>query len=295
MRITQTMLSNNMLRNLNNSYERLGKYQEQLYTQKKITRPSDDPVIAVKGMQNRTSLIEVEQHERNLSNVYNWLENSEDSLEKAGDVIHRVSELVTQANNGSLTNDDRQKLETEIEQLKEQLISIANTQVSGKYIFSGSSTNEKPVNYDGANFTYNGNQDKIEIEVSKGVQLQVNQTADNLFVGALKDLHDLQSEINDPSLRDNDPDLSGFIEGFQNHLNTITAARSKIGAVTNRAELIESRLGSQKVIATKMISENEDIDVEEVIMNLKTQESIHRATLSVGSSIIQPTLVDFIR
>lgn len=289
------MLSNNMLRNLNNSYERLAKYQEQLYTQKKISRPSDDPVIAIKGMQNRTSLIEVEQHERNLSNVYSWLENSEDSLEKAGDVIHRVSELVTQANHGSLTNDDRQKINTEIEQLKEHMISIANSQVAGKYIFSGSSTNEKPIEYDGTNFTYNGNQDKIEIEVSKGVKLQVNQTADNLFVDALKDLHDLQSAINDPALGENDPDLSGFIKGFQNHLDTITAARSRIGAVTNRAELIESRLSSQKIIATKMISENEDIDVEEVIMNLKTQESIHRAALSVGSSIIQPTLVDFIR
>ncbi|MEH7384278.1 flagellar hook-associated protein FlgL [Bacillus sp. JJ1521] len=295
MRITQTMLSNNMLRNLNSSYGRLAKYQEQLYTQKKITRPSDDPVVAIKGMQNRTSLIEVEQHERNLGNVYSWLENSEDSLEKAGDVIHRVSELVTQANNGSLTNNDRQKINTEIEQLKEHMLSIANTQVAGKYIFGGSNTNEQPINYDGTNYTYNGNQDKIEIEVSKGVKLQVNQTADTLFAGALKDLHDFQIAINDPALGENDPDLSRFIEGFQSHLDTITAARSKIGAATNRAELIESRLSSQKIIATKMISDNEDIDVEEVIMNLKTQESIHRAALSVGSSIIQPTLVDFIR
>ncbi|NRL58363.1 flagellar hook-associated protein FlgL, partial [Salmonella enterica subsp. enterica serovar Typhi] len=50
MRVTQSMLSNNMLRNLSNSYDKLGKLQDQFYTQKKFTRPSDDPVAAMMGM-----------------------------------------------------------------------------------------------------------------------------------------------------------------------------------------------------------------------------------------------------
>ncbi|MCH1625072.1 flagellar hook-associated protein FlgL [Fredinandcohnia quinoae] len=297
MRMTQTMLSNNMLTNLNKSYGLLGKYQEQLYTQQKISRPSDDPVIAVKGIQNRRSLEEVEQYNRNLGTVYEWLENSEDSLDKTGDVIHRITDLVTRANNGSLTNEDREKISTELEEMKKHVLSIANTKVSGKYIFSGSDTKTETFSFDTATskYVYNGNTDNIDIEISEGMKISVNQIGDNLFGGLLNDIQDLQEAIKNPPAPGQDPDLSTFITKFQDNLDIVVSTRAKIGATTNRAELIETRLSSQKIIATKRMSENEDIDVEEVIMNLKTQESIHRAALSVGASIIQPTLVDFMR
>ena len=77
MRVTQSMLSNNMLTNLSSSYDRLGKLQDQMNTQKKITRPSDDPVVAMKGMTYRTNLMEVEQYKRNFNEAYNWVENTD--------------------------------------------------------------------------------------------------------------------------------------------------------------------------------------------------------------------------
>lgn len=63
----------------------------------------------------------------------------------------------------------------------------------------------------------------------------------------------------------------------------------------NRLDLVENRLSEQEVIAKRVMSDNEDADMEKVIMNLKTQESVHRAALAAGSRIIQPTLLDFLR
>ena len=79
MRITQSMLANNTLKQIARSYANLDKYQTQLSTGKKITRPSDDPVVAMKGIAYRSNLAEVEQFKRNFSEAYNWVENS-DSL-----------------------------------------------------------------------------------------------------------------------------------------------------------------------------------------------------------------------
>ena len=121
MRVTQSMLTNNMLRNLTSSYHKLGKYQEQLSSQKKISRPSDDPVVVFKGISYRTSVNDVSQYQRNMSEVNVWLENTEDALEKAGSSIHRLTDLVTQANTGTVTDDDRKKIEDEIEEIKKQL------------------------------------------------------------------------------------------------------------------------------------------------------------------------------
>ena len=89
MRVTQSMLSSNSLRNLSESYKKMGQYQDQLATGKKITKPSDDPVVAMKGMFYRSNLTEVEQYKRNLSELYLWMENSEAGIEHANNGLQR--------------------------------------------------------------------------------------------------------------------------------------------------------------------------------------------------------------
>ena len=89
--------------------------------------------------------------------------------------------------------------------------------------------------------------------------------------------------------------LDDSIAALNNQTTKIVDARANLGARMNRLELVENRLAEQEVIAKKTMSENEDIHFEEAITNLITQESLHRAALSAGSRIIQPTLVDFLR
>ena len=69
MRVTQSMLSTNMLRNLSTSYNKMGKLQEQITTGKKVNRPSDDPVVVMKGMGYRMQVDKVAQFQRNLGEV----------------------------------------------------------------------------------------------------------------------------------------------------------------------------------------------------------------------------------
>ena len=78
-------------------------------------------------------------------------------------------------------------------------------------------------------------------------------------------------------------------------MDKVLTTRADIGARQNRVEMMGNRLDSQEAAAKKQMSENEDIDYEKTITEMLTQESIHRAALSVGSRIIQPSLVDFLR
>lgn len=292
MRVTQSMLSNNTLRNLSSSYLKLGTYQDQLSSQKKINRPSDDPVVAFKGIGYRASLNEVEQYKRNLDEVNNWLENTEDALDKTNTAVQRVNELVVQANNQTLTDSDREQVEKEIEELKKQIISIANTKVAGKYMFNGSDIYSEPIQYDETSnpqITTNFKGDYVKVEVSAGVNLTVNTDGSKIFEQLLSDIEGLQAD-----LKSTNPELGGRLSQLQSHMDTINSARSSVGATMNRVELIGQRLDSTEIMATKMVSENEDVDLEEVILNLKTQESIHQAALSASARIMQPTLMDFL-
>lgn len=291
MRITQSMLTNNMLRNLSNNYERLGKYQEQLNTQKKIARPSDDPVVAIKGMRYRTDLTEVEQYQRNLSEAYTWMESSDDAMDKMTKALQKVRELTVQASTDTNGPEERKSIAIEMEQLKEHIKSIANTKVGNKYIFNGTNTTEPPVDANGISTTST----TVLLEVSKGVQIDVNVTPENLLKGSNQtDLFtDLDNLIND--LKSNSSNIDAHLSTLDSQITNVVATRADLGARYNRIELIDDRLGSQEIIANKILSDNEDADMEKVIIGLTTAEAVHRASLSAGSRIIQPTLLDFLR
>ncbi|BDG30655.1 flagellar hook-associated protein 3 [Parageobacillus thermoglucosidasius] len=295
MRVTQFMLANNMLRNLSNSYERLGKYQEQLVTGKKISRPSDDPVVAMKGIAYREDLARVKQYQRNIGEVHNWIDSADDALDKAGLALQRVQELVVQASTDTATPEDRKKIADEIEQIQKHIVDVANTKVGGKYIFNGADTkNPLFIGYPGEmGFAVNGNQSDVEIEVFDGIKLDVNIDGKTLFTGIIGMLDNLKTVLNDPNSTGNT--ISSHLSQVEAQQDALLSARSELGAKQNRVEMMENRLSTQEVIATKLMSNNEDIEYEKTITDLITQESVHRAALSVGARIIQPTLVDFLR
>ncbi|MFE8701663.1 flagellar hook-associated protein FlgL [Cytobacillus sp. FJAT-54145] len=371
MRVTQNMLTRNNLNYISNNYVRYGELQDQLMSGKKITRPSQDPVIAMKGMRYRSQVVEVEQFKRNLNEVYNWMDNTDGALGETTSIFLRLKELTVQAANDTYNSDQRQSIAKEIKELEEHLQALANTKVNDKYIFNGTDINSKPVDisniektvtdlgagnpeefivtYQGKQFKYdtestpgtflfkngneqieinatNGNvgydsnisdttpstsllqQDIIisaknaissnnqdfKVEVMKGVQMEVNIRPQNVFSAEMfKDISDLYKALENPDTKATD--MTKFLDKIEDQLDKITSERSELGARLNRVELIENRIGQQEVTAKKTMSENEDIDMEKVIIELTTQESIHRAALAAGAKIIQPTLMDFLR
>ena len=78
-------------------------------------------------------------------------------------------------------------------------------------------------------------------------------------------------------------------------MNNILRVRADIGARQNRIELTSNRLDSDYTNFTKLMSNNEDVDMAETIMNLQNEENVYKASLSGGARVIQPTLVDFLR
>lgn len=298
MRVTQSMLSNNMLRHISKSYESMAKTQEQLTTGKKISRPSDDPVVAMKGMTYRTNLTEVEQYKRNLSEAYNWMDNSDAALDKATSVMQRIRELTVQASNGTYEESQKGMIGKEIEQLKEHLVSIANTQVAGKYIFNGNDTTNKPVDLSKTP-SVSTNANPVNLELSQGIEVAVNINPKNVFThtagtpesGLFGDINELMKALDGTS----GEEISEFLDKLDSHIDHLVAERAELGARYNRIELIDARVSEQEVIANRILSDNEDADIERVITDLKMQESLHRAALGVGSRIMQPTLMDFLR
>ncbi|MED1740749.1 flagellar hook-associated protein FlgL [Bacillus swezeyi] len=303
MRVTQGMIAKNSLRYINSSYGKLDNLQSQISSGKKITKASDDPVVAMKSLKYNTQLSQVKQYQSNTSQAFTWLENTETNITEGIDVMAKVRELTVKAQNNTNGEEELEAIGVEIGQLKDQLIQIANAQVNGRYLFNGTNSDVVPIvkNADGS-YTYNfenyTNASDVNINVSPNASLKVNANPISAFGGqsasgqnVFEMLNSLETALNSGSL-DGMDDLLADIDQFTEQMS---AERSDIGARYNRLELINTRLSAQEETSTKVLSDNEDVELEKVITDFITQQSVHRAALSVNAKIVQPTLIDFLR
>ncbi|MBS4200396.1 flagellar hook-associated protein FlgL [Bacillus sp. FJAT-49732] len=294
MRVTNGMIAKNVMTNINQSYSRLDKLFTQAQTQKKISRPSDDPVVAMKGMYYRMNVLEVEQFKRNFTEAHNWVETTDSAIGEASKVLERIRELTVQASNETYDEGQLEAMKEEITQLKAHIKSIANSKVGDKYIFNGTDTLTPPVDKNG-NVSFNSK--NVEFELAKGIYVPVNMLGENVF-GSENQGNSIFSMLDDleTALGQGDTQaISGFLDKIDASADKMLSARAELGARTNRLEFMEERIDNQEIIAKRIMSDNEDIEFEKVVMEFKQQEAVHTAAMSVGARIIQPTLMDFLR
>lgn len=296
MRVTNNMLISNMMRNLNSSLKRMQRVHNQMSSGKRFSMPSEDPVGVAKSLKVRADLNENVQFKKNADDALSWLETTETALMQIKEVLQRARELAVQGANGVLSPEDCQKIAEEVVQLRDQLVSLGNSTYAGKHIFAGYKTNQAPVglNPDGS-LNYAGDLGQIMYQVGVSDILQGNMTAREIFEPGGKDLFaDMQDFIDALNIGDTGT-VGGIIGDIDVHMENILAKVAETGAKVNRMKLVVNRLEDDYLNFNKLLSQNEDADMAEVITRLKSEENVYMAALAGGARIIQPTLVDFLR
>lgn len=143
MRVSSNMMSNNYLNQLNNQY----KQQADLMKQSdgsRIHRPSDDPVAFVKNMTYKNSLAANEQYTKNLDDAVSWMQTTDTAMVNVTDILKTIVEKTEAAANGTNKQTDTAAAGAEVDSLIDQLITIGNTQLGDRYIFSGQADKTQP-------------------------------------------------------------------------------------------------------------------------------------------------------
>lgn len=142
MRITNSMMTNNMMSNINNNKNNLSLLDEQYSTGKKIQRPSQDPIIAVRALKLRTNLSELNQYyEKNIPDARSWMDVTESALVNINEMLTKINTMCVQGANDVLTASDRASIVETLKQYKEQIYLEGNSDYAGRYLFTGFKTN----------------------------------------------------------------------------------------------------------------------------------------------------------
>lgn len=141
MRITNRIMMNNSMTNINNNKIRYDNLNTQLETEQKIQRPSEDPIVAVRALRLRTTYAQVCQYlERNIPDADNWLTNTDDALASIETTLGDITTYLNQAANGELEAKDRKTIAETLATYRNQLFATANADYAGRTIFTGYKT-----------------------------------------------------------------------------------------------------------------------------------------------------------
>lgn len=148
MRITNSMISNNVMYNLNNNLYSLNRTYAQMSSGKSIETPSDNPVGASSVLKYSAYLSKIEQYQKNGEDAASWLKVTEGALGGLTDTLATVRERMVQAFNGTLSDTDREAILQEVQELTDEVVELCNTDYAGRYVFGGYATESSPVAVD---------------------------------------------------------------------------------------------------------------------------------------------------
>lgn len=142
MRITSSMMMNNTKLNINSNKISVDRLNTQMSTQKKITKPSDNPLIAIKSLRLSTTLSQINQYNNNnIKDAQSWMDVTETALTNMKDILHDAYRLCVNGSTDTLSEEDRDTILTQLKGLSKQLYSEANADYADRTVFSGYKTN----------------------------------------------------------------------------------------------------------------------------------------------------------
>jgi len=297
-RITEAMTGRRLLSDLNASTTLVSKYQRQISSGRRLEKPSDDPLATHTAMRLRSELQALEIDQRSIADAKGWLDTTEAALSSMTEVAQRANELALQGSNGSMAQSDRNKIADEIDQLLATAKSAANASYGGRYVFSGTRTDVRPYDVNGADTWQGDTGGSIFRQVGAGQTITVNVRGEDVLGGApgdeklLATLRGLAAHLRAgdvAAIRGND------LGDLRRNLEEITSARGVVGALTNRIESAADRLAQVEEATTGLLSDAEDTDIAKALIQLSTQQSVYEAALKSGQTLIQPSLLDFLR
>lgn len=138
MRITNKIMQNNNLSNINTNKIIQDRLSTQMSTQKKISRPSEDPVVAIRALRLRSNVTEVTQYYgKNIPDANSWLEVTEGALKNTAQIITNLISQCTKASNGDLKSEDRAIILEQMKALRDEIYATGDADYAGRYVFTG--------------------------------------------------------------------------------------------------------------------------------------------------------------
>ncbi len=304
MRVTNQMLASQMTANVTGSASRMYRLQNQVASGKKITQASDDPLGASQSMNLRSSVSSVEQYQRNTADAKARLATVDASLNNLTRALQESKRLALAGSTGTVDDTQRKAYAEQLDQQIAYVIQEANTSYKDGKLFSGGATGASPIGGNpslGTPYTYQGDDKVAQVQVNDTTTLEVGVTAKQLlnFDGAtdpaVPDTLTVLTNLRDALKANDTGKTQAAMKQLESGLQNVILQRGKMGARGQQVELYASRLDDTKLALNAQVSNIEDVDLAEAMVQLQTEQNAYQASLLATARMSQSSLADYLK
>ena len=306
MRITQHMMSNIFTTNLRRQTEAMLQRQEQIATQKRINRPSDDPNGMARVLAGRSTLAAVEQYADNIKQGQSRLEITEETLKMVDDLVQQARRLAEEKSGNDVTEAERRFAATQVKEIFEHVLQLANSKWGERSMFAGHQIDTVAFQVDDVadpyTVSYRGDAGSFRYSIADGVEVSVDADGQNYFeaaasggVNIFDELHDLIAGLENSDLEAGSAQIQATIDPLEQAHVQIMNKRTEAGPKLYRFKAAAEHWTNIQNTVKAAMSREEDADIAEAIIELKNLETAYQSTMAAAARIIQPSLVNFLK
>ncbi len=284
----------------------LAKTQEQLSTGKQITKPSDLPDKAALVTRLESEIARQNTYQGNIKTVEIRLTGEETALKNTSDVMFRMKELAIQAANDTLNDADRKTVALELNELRNQALSLANSQdANGNYYFSGSRVNQAPFGPDAKGMVvYRGDQARMVVNVGDNRKMNMNLPGSDAFGGVVRSdgkdgkvgvgFFQALGDLIDAVKGSNRIGIQQGISEIDQLQQVVSEAEAKVGTDLNVVDAQNNVLDEITLRLKTTMSDIQDLDYTEAITRMNKDQLALEAAQSSFAKISKLTLFNYI-
>jgi flagellar hook-associated protein 3 FlgL len=307
MKISTHLMFEKATKQMTSSQTNLAKSQAQLAQGKQIINPSDAPDQASTVQRLKSILARQDSYQTALNTVQNRLQGEDSTLSSVSDLLIRAKEIAVQANNDTLSPDNRKALGVELQGLRDQMLSLANTRdSSGNFLFAGSKVTKPPfVSVAGGSPQYSGDQTRMSVMVGENRTMPINRTGTDAFVpvnrtmpdgttqgvGFFNVMDDLIKGVNTSDR----PKMQGGLGELDDLLGGLSMARANIGSGLKGIDQQTGVIEDTELNLKTTLSSVEDLDYASAITKMNQQMLSLEAAQSSFAKISQLNLFNYIK
>ncbi len=290
MRISNSLLQQRVLDNLQRNLSGYAKAQNQVATGRRFERLSEDPLAGSQVMTAERGLRGIAQYRRNSTAARTRMDAEEATLNQLTDLLSRAKELAIQEGSSSGTPVTRAAAKAEVDAIVEQVIQLGNTKVGNEYLFAGDMVTTQPFDAAGAYF---GDDGVRGAEVGQGYLLTSNHNGRELLVtsNVLSSLQALSTQLGTGTPLTVAATATGIDTAFTN-------VQTLLSATGARVRQIESAMQNTDALETNLTlrkSDLQDISLEEATTRFAGLQSTLQAALLSASRVLNTSLTDYLR
>jgi len=320
MRLTNAMITNNYLKNLNRNTKELTDLNTKVTAQRQFLKMSDDPAAALAAFGVRKQLARIEMYNKTLGDSQGHLNEAETSLSTINDTVNEAFTQVMQGITGTSDEVARKVIAASLRSHQDMILGAANAKYSNKYIFGGDGFEQMPFTLDGSgNLEYQGQNvdtgtfgaESRYVDIGLGMTISgstvLPQSAlDTAYSGATllgtgvdgdgipNNIYQLIGEIADKLESGDLSNIDLYTQKLEKKSDDIRMQYVGIGEKANYISFFSDRLDREKIAASTKQNDLEVLSLEDGIMQFSQQELVYNACLQMGTKILQPSLLDYL-